>query len=54
MFVLKDHKKHSKVFVPSATAEKPLLASSIYLMNEVIPTGATTCTITVTWPDTQV
>lgn len=47
---LADNKKHSKVFKPTDSSNEGTIASSVYIMNGVIPVGATECKITVSWP----
>lgn len=45
-----DDKKHSIVFKPAGDDEN-VICSSIYIMREVIPQGATECKITLSWPE---
>lgn len=49
-FVKAEDKKHSKVFKPVGD-EDSRIASSIYIMNGIIPIAATECKITVSWPE---
>jgi hypothetical protein len=45
-----DPKKHSIVFKPAGD-DANVIASSIYILNDVIPDGADECKITISWPD---